>query len=739
MAPKKERMDDARLAAFVRSQINDAIGYDQTELSLRRVKAIEYYRGDLRDLDARDGWSKVTTRDLSDHIGWILPSLMRVFASSDSVVCYEPEGPEDDGVDKQASDYVNYVFWRECSGYRVLWNAFQDALMFGNGVFKFWWDFSPKYEVLDFSGLSDDAFTQLAGDDEVTVLQHRQEVKTETVPDPQTGQPVEQAYTCHDVKIRHVSESGRLRIMALAPEEFLIERGATSIEDAKFACHRSRRTRQSLIDDGYDRDTVMGIGADYDLQTKPEKVARWNRVLYDENNTQTDPLMVEVDVYEAYARIDYDADGYAEWRKIVIAGVTGDERQILANEEWSDDLPFADAVPNPDAHIWRGRSLFDDLEDVQKIKTTLQRQTLDNLYLSNLPQREVVLKNVLNPDEVVNPTPGGVIQVNQPGQIREVQTPFVAGESYQMLEYQDLVAEKRTGVSRQSMALDPEALSNQTATGQMLAQSASYSKIELYARNIAEIGLKRLFRCVLKLLVRYQDRPKMIRLRNTWVQMDPRAWNANMDATVSVGLGSGSRERDMMLLQQIAGKQEQIIAQGGPMNPIANMTQYANTLRKMVESSGLKEPDQFFNEVSPQALQQSQQQSQQPDPQAQAEQAKMQIEQQKLQLEQQKAQASAQLEQQKAMAQVQAMREKAQLEMQVAREKAAEEMRLAQERAEFDREQKRLDAILNAELRREEMRLEAQLTAEANRMNAAVAARQADTNLNSPVTVGDPR
>ncbi|MGO4839520.1 phage portal protein, partial [Rhizobiaceae sp. 2RAB30] len=163
---------------------------------------------------------------------------------------------------------------------------------------------------------------------------------------------------------------------------------------------------------------------------------------------------------------------------------------------------------------------------------------------------------------MVNPTPGGVIQVNQPGQIREVQTPFVAGESYQMLEYQDMVAEKRTGVSRQSMALDPEALSNQTATGQMLAQSASYSKIELYARNIAEIGLKRLFRCVLKLLVRYQDRPKMIRLRNTWVQMDPRAWNANMDATVSVGLGSGSRERDMMLLQQIAGKQEQIIAQG---------------------------------------------------------------------------------------------------------------------------------------------------------------------------------
>ncbi|BCH30271.1 hypothetical protein MesoLjLc_22010 [Mesorhizobium sp. L-8-10] len=734
-------MDDARLAAFVRSQINDAIGYDQTEHSLRRVRAIEYYRGELRDLDARDGWSKVTTRDLSDHVGWILPSLMRVFASSDQVVCYEPQGPEDEGVDKQASDYVNYVFWRECSGYRVLWDAFQDALMFGNGVFKFWWDASPKHELLDYTGLSDDAFTQLVSDDEVSVLQHRQEIKTERVPDPQTGQPVEQPYTCHDVKIRRVSESGRLRIMCLAPEEFLIERGATSIEDAKFACHRSRRTRQSLIDDGYDRETVLSIGADYDLQSTPERVARWNRVLYDQNHFHSDPLMVEVDVFEAYLRVDHDGDGHAEWRKVVIAGTTGDERQLLANDEWSDDLPFADVVPNPDAHIWRGRSMMDELEDVQKIKTTLQRQTLDNLYLSNLPQREVVLKNVSNPDEVVNPTPGGVIQVSQLGQIREVQTPFVAAESYQMLEYQDMVAEKRTGVSRQSMALDPEALSNQTATGQMLAQSASYSKIELYARNIAEIGLKRLFRCVLKLIVRYQDRPKMVRLRNNWVQMDPRAWNANMDATVSVGLGSGSRDRDMMLLMQIAGKQEQIIAQAGPMNPICNLAQYANTLRKMVEASGLKEPDQFFSEVSSRTVQQFVQQQDrqdqpQPDPRAQAEMARMQIEQQKLQLEQQRAQAGAELDRQKAQSQVQAMREKAMLELQLARERSAEEMRLAEERAEFEREQRKMDAILDAQLRREEMLLEAELTREANQMNSAVTARPADTNIDTPAETG---
>lgn len=723
-----EVMDAAKLAALVRSQIFDAVGYDQTELSLRRVKAIEYYRGELRDLESRDGWSKITTRDLSDHIGWILPSLMRVFAASDNIVCYEPEGPEDEQNAKQASDYVNYVFWRECQGYRVLWDSIQDALMFGNGIIKFWWEDAEKIEFEDFTGLSDDAFTQLVSDDSVEVLEHSEEIKTELIPDP-TGQQVEQPYTCHDVKIKRTTKQSCLRIASLPPEEFLIERGATSLEAAKFACHRTQRTRQSLIDEGYDKDLVMAIGSDYDMQAQPERVARWNRILYDQNHYYSDPLMVEVEVFEAYVRIDFDGDGYAEWRKVVLGGLSGanvdpgkSEHSVLANEPWSDEVPFAEIIPNPDAHIWKGRSALDELEDVQKIKTVLTRQTLDNLYLANIPQRVAVLKDIENPDEVMNPTVGGVIiSKSNPDAVREVVTPFVAQHSYTMLEYQDMVAEKRTGVSRQSMALDPEALSDQTATGQMLAQSASYSKIELAARNVAEIGLKRLFRCILKLLVRYQDRPKMIRLRNQWIPMDPRSWNANMDATVSVGLGSGSRDRDTMLLMQIATKQEMIMAQLGPTNPITNMSQYANTLRKMVESSGLREPDQFFSEVNPQALQQfMQQQSQkQQDPKV------MQIQMQ-AQLDERADQRKAQIEQVQAQADIATNQQKLQAEMgrderdyQLKKELALFQAQLDQ--ARFDREEARKDRE-----HQQKMSLAHEQHVSAMQQ-AAMAAKQADT------------
>ncbi|CAN7495071.1 hypothetical protein LJR231_003471 [Phyllobacterium sp. LjRoot231] len=729
---KTKKMGEGELAALVRAGIDDAVGYDQSELSKHRGRALDYYAGRMPDVPHQEGRSQVTSRDVSDAMGWILPGLMRVFTASDTIVQYEPQTPEDEQGSSQATDYVNYVFMRECEGYRTLRNGFHEGLLFGNGIWKHWWDTSKTYETLDFSGLDDDAFTMLVSDDEVEVLQHTATVTVEMVADPTTGQPVEQQTVTHDCKIKRTCSYGKLVCVCIAPEEFLIQRGATSIEKATFADHRSMRTRQSLIDDGYDRKEVMKLNGWEDLDTTDEKLARWNRTVPNKNQSETDPLMVEVEVHEAYLRCDYDGDGYAEWRRVVMAG-TGAGRSILSNDEWQDDLPFSDACPMPEPHRWEGRSLFDELEDVQKVKTVLLRQTLDNLYLSNNPQREAVANMIENMDEVINPTFGGVIQTTGPGAITDLAVPFVADKSYSMLEYMDMLSEKRTGVSRQSMALDPDALQNQTAAGQMMAQSASYAKIELYARNIAELGLKRLFKCLLKLVVAHQDKPRMIRLRDKWVEMDPRSWNANMDANVSVGLGSGSRDRDVTLLMQIAAKQELIIAQAGPTNPIVSLPQYANTLRKIVESAGIRSPDQYFNEVSQEDMQALTNQPPPPDPKVAAEQAKMEMEQQKaqaqIQIDQERAAASAELEQNKAAAAVNLQREKNALDMQSQREKAAAELQFMQDKAAAEIQITREKAAMDMQLRREEMLMEAELTSQANVMNAEVNKPKVDTNI----------
>src|SRR5690606_17504949 len=239
-----------------------------------------------------------------DNIGWILPGLMRVFTASETIAVYEPQNPQDDQFAKQATDYINYAFMRECDGYRVLSQGFHEGLLFGNGIWKHWWDHSVEYETLDYTGLGDMEFTQLVSDDDVEVLQHTADISIEAVTDPMTGQPVEQEVVTHAVKIKRVVSQGSLKICSIPPEEFLINSGAKSIEDATLLDHRSMRTKQSLIADGYDRKQVMELACSSDLDDSAEQAARWKSADLSKADG-VDPLMVEVEVHEVYLRCDY--------------------------------------------------------------------------------------------------------------------------------------------------------------------------------------------------------------------------------------------------------------------------------------------------------------------------------------------------------------------------------------------------------------------------------------------------
>lgn len=730
----RKTMSDSELVALLDGQITDAISYDNSDLSSKRALALEYREGIMRDVPAEEGKSSVVSRDVADTIGWIAPGLARVFLSSEHILIYEPQTPRDEPFAKQATDYVNWVFLRDCNGYSVISMAIDDGLLLGNGIVKHWWDETPTYRTERFTGLSEGAFTLLMSDPDIEeALEHSQ------YPDPSAPQPdpmmaAQMAATgmemppppmLHDVKVRVKTGSGRLRIKALPPEEFLIERQATALneDECRFCGHRYLETRSNLIKQGYDREIVESVPSYSSLEYDQERLARDDMWLSSASD-EVDSSVERVEVFECYTLLDYDGDGVAEWRRIVMAGGTG-RRNILENEEWGDDLPFSDLVPDPVPHRWRGRSIFDETQDVQRIKTVLMRQALDNLYLTNNPQREVVEGTLVDPDELLNSRIGGLVRVRAANSIRDMAIPFVAKDTFPVLEYMDAVVEKRTGVSRSTMQLDPQALQNQTATAVQAQQQSAYSKIELYARNLAENGMKRIAKCLLKLIVKHQDKPRAIRLRDDWVDMDPRAWSADMDVTINVGLGAGSRDRDLQMLSGIKQSMELILGQMGPMNPIAPLDKYANVLRKMVEVSGMKSPDQFFNEVGPEEMQKLAAQSAQPkpDPKMMEAQAKLQIEQQKAaadaELSQQRAASELQLQRDKAGAQLEADREAAQLKLQLAREEAAARMQIAREEAQ-----------MKAQLRREEMMLEAELTQEANRLNAAVAAsRPMDTNL----------
>ncbi len=164
------------------------------------------------------------------------------------------------------------------------------------------------------------------------------------------------------------------------------------------------------------------------------------------------------------------------------------------------------------------------------------------------------------------------------GAITPVEVPAVTAQAFPLLEYMDGVQAKRTGVNDQQQGLDPDVLNNVSATAIAAMMKSNSGKLELIARVFAETGVKSLFKGILHLMTKYQNKPKLIRMRGRYAEFDPRTWANEYDVSVNVGLGSGDREQKLAMLQMILSKQEQIIQQYGPANPLVSVGQYRNTL-----------------------------------------------------------------------------------------------------------------------------------------------------------------
>lgn len=699
-------MDDDRLKTLLSQEISSALTYDDTELSQKRAKALEYYRGTMSDTPAMTGRSSVVSMDVADTIGWMLPGIIRVFTASDRMAIYEPEKPQDEKFAKQATDYVNYVFMKDNPGYRILWDATHDSLLLGNGVVKHWWDDKEECEYTEHSGLTEEQIAILQSEDGAEIVAQKEgEPQVVLMPAP-TGQMMEVPVPTYDVKVKRVERSGRLKVECIEPEDFLLDREATCIEHARFCAHRQDVTRSDLIEMGFDRELIENLPVDRFSNLQQEKVSRDEASSLFFNNVG-DESMLMVELFECYVKADVDGDGIAETVRAYYAGA-GASGELLDWEVWDDDLPFSDIPCEPVPHRWDARSVADDTQDIQRVKTVLQRGLLDNTYWNNNPMTAAEEGSVVNPDVLRSPRFGATVYYKK-GSVppAPLAIPYVGDKLLLALQHFDQVREMRTGVSRSTMALDPEALQNQTATAANNQKDAAYSQVELIARNQAELGWRRVFRQILKLIVKHQDRPRMIRLRDTWVEMDPRAWNANMDATINIGLGTGSRDRDMAMLNTILNVQMAMtdrLAQGGFSAQALEMVPKINlTAIKLAESAGIKNPDQFYLDLKPEMVEQMKEEAKnRPDPEMQKEQVKAQTQ---LQLGQQQAQLDAQADQRKA--QIEAVQMQADIEAQ--NKKTEVEMLQAQQKFEMDKELAILEFQLQRELKMAELEMRRQM------------------------------
>jgi hypothetical protein len=583
----EEPISEEELQNIIIAEIDDAQSYIDDDISPQRALAGQYYKGEPFG-NEEEGRSKAMSMDVRDTVQAMMPSIMKVFFAANNVVEFAPNGPEDVATAQQATDYVNYCLTRDNNLFSECYSTFKDALIRKNGIMKVWWDTEKDVTTHYFTGLDEATFSVLQADENIEVKDVEityGETMIET-PMGMMGQTQPATYDCTVVR---TTEKGRLRVQSVPPEEFLIDRRARSIETAEFVAHRRYVTVSDLVKMGYDFDEVQDLGFETldDFEGNQETFDR-NPQAFVQITGRTDTTSRKVLYIEGYVYVDMDGDGIAELCRVCVAGTAN---KVL-HWEPCDFIPFVDFCPDPEPHTFFGMSIADVTMDIQLIKSNILRNTLDSLAQSIHPRTGVV-EGQVNIEDVMNTEVGGIIRMRAPGMVQPFTMPFVGQQAFPMLQYMDELRENRTGISKAASGLDANALQSSTRAAVAATITAAAQHIELICRIFAETGMKSLFHKSMQLIAKNQDAPRMVRLRNTFVPIDPRVWDTSMDVVVNVAIGTGSNEEKMAFLGQVAAKQEMLMQMGAP---LADMQGYYNTLSQMMALAGFKDPTVFFKD-----------------------------------------------------------------------------------------------------------------------------------------------
>lgn len=707
------KLTNEELLAIIEAHRADSLGVEDGELSNERAVAMDRYHGRPYG-NEMEGRSSIVSKDLSEAVDWAMPAIMRIFTQSGTIAEFSPVSQEDEPQAEIETDYVNQVIMKDNDGWIALHDAIKDTLLLKNGYVKHWWETSEKIEEPKYRGLSIEEVQKLMSD-----LQQdgcKVEIKGQDERQIMTPQGPVMVFDL-DLKITRIV--GKCKVEAAPCEEIRVSRKCRgSLQTSPFVEHVTRKTRSDLIELGMDRDFVAQLPAFESSRWGTQSFSRdsvSDESLYMGGSaTSSDRSMDEIEYCEAYIRVDYDGDGIAELRRVVSVG-----NQIPDGEEWNEPVPavaitgfVAKRVPH--RHV--GESLYDELGDLQEIKTTLTRQLMDNIYLTN--NNQWLVNERVNLADFMTSMPGGIKRIEgmEPvqGAVEAVQAKQIVGDILPVIGYIDQVKESRTGISKASAGLDPDTLSNVTKGAYMENMQRASQKIEMITRLIAEMGVKELVLQVHSILMRYQDKQRVVRMKGKYVTVNPQEWRERTDLTVKVGLGTGTEEQRQQKLIGLAQMQRDMLGPLGLVTPKQGYALFADTAKAM----GFEQPEKYAMDPNSPEFQQMKQQPQQPP-------LPLQIEQMKLQADAQKHQAAQQADAQKFQAETAIQREIEQLKAQAKLQEVQANLELQAANDARDSERETMKAMHAQELGRMKLQLDKYKTDQDNQTRIVVAQIQA--------------
>ena len=661
-------MDREEILSHVARMVEEAEIF-ASALSTDRQISLDYYNNQTPDLIAKKGQSQQVSGEVRKHYGRLKPAIERTFFGGGGIAEYEPLHRDQEQMARDATQYVNRVVLPECDGKEEIMSAIFDATILRTGILR--WGVMGEREI------------------ERHEFFHARAEEIEQAGEIENLQEHEDGTFSGTVKT--VRNRRKPFIRAVRRASFIIHPHSDKIRDNKCVGELEYWTRSDLILMGADRaivDDLMAVETRHDSDVVARDVYSPVDVQDDFGTASVEhSAMDEVLVKNLYVRLDLDDDGVAELYNMMLAeGGDGIAEEyagsgyVLLHMEEVDETPFAKIVIEHRPFTFDGHSLADDLLSIQKVKTQLLRDTLDNTYRVGNPRSFFKADGVENEEDLISGDSavpifikGAEHGVPARDMMHTQVIPSIAGDTLPILHYMDSEGLARTGVNDLSGGVDPETFQDMSATGASIVSAAGQERAEMYIRTLAQGGLKDALGGLLKMAVQYADGPRERRVSGQWMTYDPGTWDWRMNAAVNVGLATGSRATDLQSMILISQKQDAIVNRYGPFNPLVTPVEIANVDRKIVELTGVEDASRYIrtptdDELMGFAEQLSQQMEQDPeqgkhDTQAQLKQAEFEFKAQMAQfdretallLEQKKAerQANTELAQLEADTQVQ--------------------------------------------------------------------------------------
>lgn len=590
--PKLRPLSAETLHKIVQMEILDASDFISSDLAIMRMNADKYYQGET-SVPHEEGRSAVIITAVRDGVNAVLPSIARIFTQNDVVAEFYSDDEEDQEICRQATLYVNSVY-HKFGGYQCIIHGTTDALKAKVGVVKVQLEKQPIGGHTISDELTQDELDEVDKDEnsELTEI-------SEPISDPLTG---EQRW---NAVVRRQSYKNVWHLDPVPPEEFIISRGATTIESARLVGTLQTMRVYEAVAMGLDPDELFQhAGSTFDGGTASSEDQE-RKKYYDGSKTlgatvlPDDWMSQDVTIGDIYLRIDADGDGYAELRRIITAGSNFD---ILFDEP-TYCVPLAAFKDVLQPHMFFPISMAEDLMQDQDAQTALFRSILDNAALTNSPQR-AINENMANLEDAKNGEIGAIIRTKGPNAIEELTVPFMAGTTLPVLEYMGRVSEQRTGITKLSQGLNPDALQSTTKIAANAAIAAADARLEMKVRNIGETGIKDLFLIIMKIAMTELKGEQSVRTADDkFEDVYPDLWHDHVSVRLGVGLGNGRIEEKSQAIDQIIPIQTQIMMTLGMANPICGWVELRNTLKKKLALAGYKNVGEFFKAVPPEMLQ----------------------------------------------------------------------------------------------------------------------------------------